>query len=323
MRRIPRPSPATVIALIALGSRSAEPPTRPARAIRSSAVARNPGIDQSKALTKETEIIANTSGYGTRQSNKSASGGGAIYGCRSGAGGTPASNEPCVRANNLTAGLAFELVTDGRRPGASRPRTHRQAVHDQRDRRRHGAQRRPRRQPRCRPDRHQRTRRPGPAEDVRVLLVDRDQRRRGDRASGRDRGALLQTGPFTIYGKCFVDTDAAPACRPSGRRDLRAHDADGALLDGQVDTLDGQVAFLNAATAEADRQVDAVQANPATGEPRPRRRHVGARGARRLGLRVPRCARRQERRTLARQRPLGRRQPLRLRLQPLRRALIS
>jgi hypothetical protein len=76
--------------------------------------ARNPSADQSKSLTKETEIIANTSTYGTRQSNKSDNGGGVVYGCRSKAGGTAANNEPCVRANNLNTGLAFEFnATNG------------------------------------------------------------------------------------------------------------------------------------------------------------------------------------------------------------------
>jgi hypothetical protein len=71
----------------------------------------------------ETEIISNIGsttglkgGYSTRQSNLSSTGGGAIYGCRSGAGGsaaTPAQN-PCVRANNLNNGLAFEFnATNG------------------------------------------------------------------------------------------------------------------------------------------------------------------------------------------------------------------
>ncbi|MCW3011544.1 MAG: hypothetical protein JWO90_1948, partial [Solirubrobacterales bacterium] len=68
--------------------------------------------------TQETEIISNNGatttlkgGYSTRQSNLSSSGGGAIYGCRSGAG-TSASNppqNPCLRANNLNRGLAFEF----------------------------------------------------------------------------------------------------------------------------------------------------------------------------------------------------------------------
>jgi hypothetical protein len=70
---------------------------------------RNPSQDARKAYTKETQIIANVSTYGTRQSNKSDNGGGAVYGCRSGAGGTPKGNEPCIRANNLASGLAFEF----------------------------------------------------------------------------------------------------------------------------------------------------------------------------------------------------------------------
>jgi hypothetical protein len=69
--------------------------------------------------TRETQIISNvgattavTGGYSTRQSNLSASGGGAVYGCRSGAGGsaaTPTPQNPCLRANNLAKGFAFEF----------------------------------------------------------------------------------------------------------------------------------------------------------------------------------------------------------------------
>jgi hypothetical protein len=75
--------------------------------------ARNPSSDARRAYTKETEIIANLSTYGTRQSNKSSNGGGAVYGCRSAAGGTPKGNEPCVRASNLTDGRAFEFNANG------------------------------------------------------------------------------------------------------------------------------------------------------------------------------------------------------------------
>lgn len=74
---------------------------------------RNPSQNQTQELTAETEIIANTATYGTRQSNKSNNGGGAIYGCRSGEGGTPKDQEPCIRANNLSSGLAFEYATEG------------------------------------------------------------------------------------------------------------------------------------------------------------------------------------------------------------------
>ena len=71
---------------------------------------RNPS---SGSLTRETQIIANNGTYGTRQSNKNTGdGGGAIYGCRS-----DASHEPCVRANNLNTGRAFEFVTKGKEAG--------------------------------------------------------------------------------------------------------------------------------------------------------------------------------------------------------------
>ena len=65
------------------------------------------------ALSAETQIIASNGSYGTRQSNKrDGEGGGAIYGCRSSAG-----KEPCVRANNLKGGRAFEFVTVGKAVG--------------------------------------------------------------------------------------------------------------------------------------------------------------------------------------------------------------
>jgi hypothetical protein len=76
---------------------------------------RNPSNNTSAAYQKETEIVgnvaqnqggvaANTGGYTTRQSNKSDSGGGAIYGCRAKAG-----TESCVAANNLNNGDAFRF----------------------------------------------------------------------------------------------------------------------------------------------------------------------------------------------------------------------
>jgi hypothetical protein len=74
---------------------------------------RNPSPDSRRAYSKETEIIANVNTYGTRQSNKSTNGGGAVYGCRSAAGGTPKGNEPCVRASNLADGRAFEFNANG------------------------------------------------------------------------------------------------------------------------------------------------------------------------------------------------------------------
>jgi hypothetical protein len=75
--------------------------------------ARNPSPDSRRAYSKETEIIANVNTYGTRQSNKSTNGGGAVYGCRSATGGTPKGNEPCVRASNLANGRAFEFNANG------------------------------------------------------------------------------------------------------------------------------------------------------------------------------------------------------------------
>ena len=78
---------------------------------------RNPSANESLALQRETEVIANTSTYGTRQSNKSNNGGGAIYGCRSGEGGSTTGNEPCIRANNLANGRAFEFNSEAGEAG--------------------------------------------------------------------------------------------------------------------------------------------------------------------------------------------------------------
>ncbi|MEI2700909.1 MAG: hypothetical protein V9E83_00730 [Baekduia sp.] len=74
---------------------------------------RNPSANNSQTFSAETEIIANNGTYGTRQSNKSDNGGGAIYGCRSKAGGTEKGNDPCVRASNLSDGRAFEFSANG------------------------------------------------------------------------------------------------------------------------------------------------------------------------------------------------------------------
>jgi uncharacterized membrane protein len=74
---------------------------------------RNPSPSGSRALNTETEIIASNGTYGTRQSNKrNGDGGGAIYGCRSSPG-----KEPCIRANNLKDGRAFEFATRGKEAG--------------------------------------------------------------------------------------------------------------------------------------------------------------------------------------------------------------
>src|SRR3954469_25673912 len=75
---------------------------------------RNPSSNANLALTPERDIIQNPTRSAPRQSNKKdGDGGGAIYGCRSNPG-----NEPCVRANNLKGGRAFEFETVGKEAGA-------------------------------------------------------------------------------------------------------------------------------------------------------------------------------------------------------------
>lgn len=71
---------------------------------------RNPG---SGSAHRETEFISTADTYGTRQSNvQNGNGGGAVYGCRSKTG-----REPCIRANNLNTGHAFEFETKGTEGG--------------------------------------------------------------------------------------------------------------------------------------------------------------------------------------------------------------
>jgi hypothetical protein len=74
---------------------------------------RNPANASGAGASSETQVIADNTTYGTRQSNKrDGDGGGAIYGCRSAAG-----NEPCLRASNLKGGRAFEFATVGKEAG--------------------------------------------------------------------------------------------------------------------------------------------------------------------------------------------------------------
>jgi hypothetical protein len=83
---------------------------------------RNPGHNATSAYRSETQIIgdiaqnagghaAGTGGYVTRQSNKSSTGGGAIYGCRAKTG-----TLACVAANNLSNGDAFRFQADPAAP---------------------------------------------------------------------------------------------------------------------------------------------------------------------------------------------------------------
>jgi hypothetical protein len=72
---------------------------------------RNP---RSGAFRAETKVIANTSQFGMRYSNRAqGEGGGALLGCRAAPGGSPARQFPCMRASNVGTGLAFEIATRG------------------------------------------------------------------------------------------------------------------------------------------------------------------------------------------------------------------
>src|SRR3954468_17754095 len=67
--------------------------------------ARNPSPNASVAYTRETQLIATNATFATRQSSKSATGGGAIYGCSARTG-----TRACLRASNLANGRAFSFA---------------------------------------------------------------------------------------------------------------------------------------------------------------------------------------------------------------------
>ena len=109
---------ALVAASVAIGQEDSSPTATAAagegRAIEGGE--RNPA--HPGELRRETQIIAQTprDTYGTRQSNKGA-GGGAIYGCRAALDPNdaldPERTTPCIRANNLRGGEAFQFNSNG------------------------------------------------------------------------------------------------------------------------------------------------------------------------------------------------------------------
>jgi hypothetical protein len=71
---------------------------------------RNSATSETQVVAREDAGTGGRGGYATRQSNLTATGGGAIYGCRATAKTSPADQKnPCLRANNLSTGLAFEF----------------------------------------------------------------------------------------------------------------------------------------------------------------------------------------------------------------------
>jgi hypothetical protein len=109
-RRRPRGRRSVHLALVAAIALLAAPVALAAGAGSGSPVrggVRNPSSNPSVQYTSETQIIADNSSYGTRQSNKG-TGGGAIYGCRSVPGGPS-----CINAVDLNTGAAFGFTTAG------------------------------------------------------------------------------------------------------------------------------------------------------------------------------------------------------------------
>ena len=258
MRRIPRPAPATVIAMIALivaigGTAYATGEGKPILG-----GARNPGSDKSKSLSKETQIIASVSTYGTRQSNKSNNGGGAIYGCRSAAGGSANGQEPCIRANNLSSGLAFEFATTGTSGGlitgkdaSSVPfTTTATGVATGLNADRVDSQS---------ADQLVTSARAGlvPLKTMNFVSSTASDDNEDTARAAAAEVPIATFGVFTIYGKCFIDANG-DAGAPLLRAEVYARTTqNGAILQGpESNILDGDPAFLDTNTAEDSRRVD-------------------------------------------------------------------
>ena len=160
-----------------------------------------PGVHAAKP-----EILTQNGTYGTRQSNKKdGDGGGAIYGCRSAPG-----HEPCIRANNLKNGRAFEFATRSGTAGRLHRRRERQPEHERdpvrHQRRRQG--REPERRPRRRPARGRDHRpRQGP-------VGRRRRRRRADAQERRHRGDA-SSAPATTRSSSAATSRRAPTTRRS------------------------------------------------------------------------------------------------------------
>lgn len=213
--------------------------------------------------TKETQIISGvrgTSFYGTRQSNVSTgsgAGGAAIYGCRR-------PTRECTRHVNLEAGPAAAFVTDGAIPftvsGSGLVTNLNADKLDGQD-----------------ADQIVTTARAGKtasattadtaarASTVDTLTPAGKMVFSSPTASNADPNvaratasevALFTRAPFTVYGKCFVDTTANAVLAEVYARTTQS----GSVLDGQTDNLDGNTAFLDAGTAEDLRQVDSIPA---------------------------------------------------------------
>jgi hypothetical protein len=71
---------------------------------------RNPAHGAQK---KTTSLVSSNSKYGLSVSSRATSGGDLVLTCRSKDGGTPAGQEPCLRALNSSAGRAFEFAFNG------------------------------------------------------------------------------------------------------------------------------------------------------------------------------------------------------------------
>ena len=231
-----------------------------------------------QSLTRETQIIASNRTYGTRQSNKSDNGGGAIYGCRSAPAARRRGNEPCIRASNLDrrprvrvrhrAAPRSAVIRVGQR--------RRRAVHHERDRRGHRAERRPGRRP-ARAD-----------EIVEQRAADEGRRVTPTGALGGKRGVGARRAPggAGTYSVVFGARRARPArsARPSRRRGSDA----GAARSSSPPTRArcGPHAPGGGGNAAADRAVpprrDLLErATPVAGQgaSRPRRSRVARRGA--------------------------------------------
>lgn len=223
--------------------------------------------------TEETRIISRVTGeqYGTRQSNISEgsnAGGSAIYGCR-----RPA--KECTRHVNLANGPAAAFATKGSVPFTLSdeavgivPRLNADRVDNLHASEIIAAARAGKASSAAAADNATLAARALSADAVtgrvplgKMTFVDASVAN-ADEATARAAASevkLREVGPFEIYGKCYVDSDAGPGATPSLIAELFIRTSqDGSVIDGGgIGVLVGDP-FLNTTTPEITRDIERV-----------------------------------------------------------------
>jgi hypothetical protein len=83
------------------------------------------------------------------------------------------------------------------------------------------------------------------------------------RAAATEVPLIAGIGPVSLYGKCFVDTDAGPGATPQTRAEIYTRTSQNGVIQEGDDDLPGNP-FLDTTTAEDARQLDTETTNQNT-----------------------------------------------------------